>query len=99
MSDPTMRGTCLTSNECAGQGGTADGGCAAGFGVCCMFTLSTCGGTVNQNCTYVQNEGFPTASMTEQTCTYMFNRICPGEFYQVLLTSGVHWVTFRQGVK
>ena len=70
-----MRGVCLTTQECTNQGGSVGGGCAAGFGVCCMFTLSTCGGTVRQNCTYIQNQGFPTASTMEQTCTYMFNRI------------------------
>ena len=32
-----------------------------GFGVCCIFEQTTCGGTVTENCTYVQNPGFPTA--------------------------------------
>ncbi len=31
----------MTSDECNDNGGTSDGNCAAGFGVCCMFT-STC---------------------------------------------------------
>ena len=30
-------GTCYTSSECSGRGGTANGNCAAGFGVCCKF--------------------------------------------------------------
>lgn len=29
------------------------------FGVCCIFTLSTCGSTVTRNCSYVRNPGFP----------------------------------------
>ena len=30
------------------------GTCANGFGSCCLMYLNTCGGTVNQNCTYIQ---------------------------------------------
>ena len=34
-------GTCFTSNECAEIGGTADGSCASGFGVCCVLQVCT----------------------------------------------------------
>jgi hypothetical protein len=34
-------GTCFTSNECAEIGGTADGACASGFGVCCLLQVCT----------------------------------------------------------
>ena len=44
-------GTCYTSSECANLGGTADGGCASGFGVCCSFS-NTCDSTTQQNGTY-----------------------------------------------
>ena len=54
---------------------------AAGFGVCCMFTLNECGGTVRQNCSYIQSEGFPTATTEEQTCTYNIDRISPSKFF------------------
>ena len=37
-SDTSMYGTCLTSSECSSKSGTSDGNCAAGFGVCCVFT-------------------------------------------------------------
>ena len=30
-------GTCFSASECSTKGGTADGNCAAGFGVCCNF--------------------------------------------------------------
>ncbi len=43
-----MRGTCMTTNECDDNGGTSDGNCAAGFGVCCMFT-STCSSSSTTN--------------------------------------------------
>lgn len=58
--DPTMRGLCITAEECTDQGGTASGNCASGFGVCC-FTTITDPGTITNNVTYIQNEGFPTA--------------------------------------
>ena len=28
--------TCITSSECSSRGGTTQGSCAAGFGVCCI---------------------------------------------------------------
>jgi len=58
--DPTMRGLCITAEECTDQGGTASGNCASGFGVCC-FTTVTAAGTITNNVTYIQSEGFPTA--------------------------------------
>jgi len=58
--DPTMRGLCITAEECTDQGGTASGNCASGFGVCC-FTTVTEQGAITNNVTYIQNEGFPTA--------------------------------------
>ena len=29
------------------------------FGVCCVFVVSNSGKEVNQNCSYIRNEGFP----------------------------------------
>ena len=37
-------GTCFTSNECSEIGGTADGTCASGFGVCAVLQVQ-----INQN--------------------------------------------------
>merc|ERR1712214_214265 len=37
-----LTGTCLTSTECTGRGGTPGGNCAAGFGVCCVVAEATC---------------------------------------------------------
>merc|ERR1711981_1119454 len=54
-SDTTMKGTCYTSSECGAKSGTNDGNCAAGFGVCCTFTVSTCGSSVTKNGTYIEN--------------------------------------------
>jgi len=63
-------GTCLTSSECTTASGTAQGGCASGFGVCCIFSISTTGSTLSQNCTYITNPGYPsdfTTDVKEQT--------------------------------
>jgi len=54
-----LRGTCYTTEECEERGGTASGGCAMGFGTCCLFTVDECGGTARENCTYIRNEDFP----------------------------------------
>ena len=48
-------GTCYTSSECTSKGGSADGNCAAGFGVCCLITTSTCSSTISTNTTYIRN--------------------------------------------
>ena len=36
-SSSTTYGTCYTSSECTSKGGSSDGNCAAGFGVCCKL--------------------------------------------------------------
>ncbi|QQP34787.1 Putative LOC101744434, partial [Caligus rogercresseyi] len=68
-------GTCFTSEECADNGGTSDGNCASGFGVCCTFKVSTCGTSVTRNITYITNPSYPTAYTTSGTCTYTINRV------------------------
>merc|ERR1739846_136561 len=72
-------GQCFTAEECIAKGGTASGGCAMGFGTCCLFTQDECGGTVENNCTHIQNDGFPTAlTGTAQAalpnCNYQINK-------------------------
>merc|ERR1712127_1049526 len=72
-------GQCFTAEECTAKGGTASGGCAMGFGTCCLFTQDECGGTVENNCTHIQNDGFPTAlTGTAQAalpnCNYQINK-------------------------
>ena len=68
-SDET-KGTCYTSSECSGKKGTADGNCASGFGVCCTFSVSSCGSTVSENCTYIKNPGYPSTYSTTGSCSY-----------------------------
>jgi len=52
-------GTCYTSGECSSKGGSAQGNCAAGFGVCCIFSVSASASTVRENCSYIVNPNYP----------------------------------------
>ena len=54
-SSSTTTGTCYTSSECTSRSGSASGTCAAGFGVCCVSSTSTCGSTVSTNITYIRH--------------------------------------------
>lgn len=64
------QGTCLASSECSSRSGSALGNCAAGFGVCCVFSSSTCGSTVSQNCSYITNPGYPSTYSTTGSCEW-----------------------------
>ena len=33
--DSNVKGICMNSDECTTRGGTSDGNCASGFGICC----------------------------------------------------------------
>ena len=46
-------GTCLSSSECIGRGGTVSGSCASGFGACCIVEFSSCGGSLSYNSSYI----------------------------------------------
>jgi len=65
-SGTSRNGTCYTSEECSTKGGTNDGTCASGFGVCCIFSLS-CGGSSSENQTYIVQSS--TTALTSP-CTY-----------------------------
>ncbi|CAB4066347.1 unnamed protein product [Lepeophtheirus salmonis] len=74
------QGVCMRTNECETQRGEADGGCAAGFGVCCVLSVSNCGGSITRNTTYIQNPGFPSKFVRSDTttCTYNIPRSMEG---------------------
>merc|ERR1711971_1090060 len=69
-SGTTRNGTCYTAEECSVKGGTNDGTCASGFGVCCIFALS-CGGSASENQTYLVQSSVTTLT---NPCSYT---ICP----------------------
>jgi len=75
--DNSVKGICMNSDECTQKGGTSDGNCASGFGMCCKITLTACGGTVNQNITYVRNSRWPNGenTATAATCEYKITAI------------------------
>merc|ERR1719495_2878854 len=70
-------GTCFTASECSSNGGSAQGNCAAGFGVCCVFSVSASNSRVNKNCTYIVNPSYPSnyaPTSTPNTVTYTINK-------------------------
>ena len=48
-----------------------------GFGVCCLFFTSSCGSTINQNITYLQNPGYPSGYSTAAStqCEYRITKV------------------------
>ena len=55
-----VTGICMTLPECqVVADGVPSGSCASGFGVCCVTTKNSCGSTIDQNCTYLVNPGYP----------------------------------------
>ena len=48
-----------------------------GFGVCCLFFTSSCGDTVTQNISYLQNPGYPSGYSTAAStqCDYNVRKV------------------------
>merc|ERR1712128_230108 len=70
-------GTCFTAGECSSSGGTASGNCAAGFGVCCIFSVSATGSTLRQNNSYIVNPSYPSnyaPTSTPTTVSYTISK-------------------------
>merc|ERR1712223_1667175 len=61
--NPAMSGICITAEECTDSGGTAQGNCASGFGVCRFRFVEATQPTqtvpVDHDLTHIQNDGFP----------------------------------------
>merc|ERR1719445_2284648 len=76
-SSTSTYGTCYTSSECTTKGGSADGNCAAGFGVCCVITTSTCGSTISTNTTYIRNPNYPSSytATSAGTCAFTIKKV------------------------
>ena len=82
QSTNTPTGMCYTSTECSDKGGSANGNCANGFGVCCVFASTTLGATLDQNISYIQNPGFPTTYMPAAATNGVYNiRPCNNSKY------------------
>jgi hypothetical protein len=67
----SRNGTCYTAAECTNIGGSKDGTCADGFGVCCIVILTTSGSSSVNN-TYIYK-----ASGTTYTSGDHKYQICP----------------------
>merc|ERR1712154_756392 len=76
-SSSSTYGTCYTSSECTSKGGSSDGNCAAGFGVCCVITTSTCSSSISTNTTYIRNPNYPSSytPTSAGTCSYTVNKV------------------------
>lgn len=47
-----------------------------GFGTCCEIVINECGSTVTDNCTYIQNKGYPSKSSEAQaSCVFNIKRL------------------------
>merc|ERR1719225_730195 len=65
-----IKGTCFTSSECSGKSGTADGNCAAGFGVCCSYSVTPINTDICQ--LRLDLDNFDITEGTTGTCTDSF---------------------------
>jgi len=63
----SRNGTCYTKEECSNKGGTEDGDCAQGYGVCCTF-ISNCGASLSENNTYFESTGDEKSHCSIQVC-------------------------------
>merc|ERR1712050_156662 len=77
-------GTCLTAGECPSKSGSAQGNCAAGFGVCCVFSVSASGSSVSENCTYLVNPNFPSNYGTAGSLSYTIRK-CSNDICRIRL--------------
>jgi len=71
--DATRTGTCMTESECNDKTGVKAGGCAQGFGVCCVFLADTCNAVVSENCTYARTP----AMIDGNRCTFSVTKCQP----------------------
>ncbi|XP_076311028.1 uncharacterized protein LOC143225462 isoform X3 [Tachypleus tridentatus] len=67
-------GICFSARECVSRGGRAEGACAGGYGVCCLFEIS-CDSNSSNNSTYFQNPNFPTTYTESRTCLASFRKV------------------------
>jgi len=78
-----LKGVCMTASECNDKG-YSDGNCAASFGVCCIQRVSSCGGEVSSNCTYIDNPSYPSTYTSTSSCSYTVKR-CQDDICQIRL--------------
>jgi len=62
-------GTCYTTEECEDRKGTADGSCAEGYGVCCIFEVG-CGSTSSENLTTFMSNDVQPGACNAKICKF-----------------------------
>jgi len=67
----TRNGTCFTDSECEAKGGTDDGSCADGFGVCCIKMIDASGSSSLNN-SYIVETSAAVAAGSSKSYT-----VCP----------------------
>ena len=97
-SSTTTMGTCLASTECTNNGGSGAGSCAAGFGVCCVVSTSSCSASVSTNITYIRNPGYPSSitPTTTGSCSFTINKVSDDicqlrEGFKIKFTKFLYW--------
>lgn len=73
------QGTCYTKDECSSKGGNPTGGCAAGFGVCCVFVISKSGESFKENGTYIRNPKYPSPFLEAGSFAYSIKTVQNGK--------------------
>ena len=67
------------------------------FGVCCLFLVSATGATINQNCTYLRNPGFPSVYSSTSSLSYTVSKCSSGNmFYESLHQGNGEWLVPRR---
>ena len=74
LTQKNNNGTCYTAQDCLAKGGSPQGSCASGFGVCCYFEYM-CSAHTMENGTYFVNPATP-QSMCHLMITRINNDIC-----------------------
>ena len=71
------------------------------FGICCLFLFSTSGSTINQNCSYIRNPGFPSAFTATSSVTYTIQKCSTGTTLNALekFKLSYIWVWFLKRLK
>ena len=59
------------------------------FGVCCVFIVTDSGATINQNCTYIRNPGYPSPYTGSSGVSYTINKCSSGKYW---LKLHVHYI-------
>ncbi len=62
------------------------------FGVCCLFLYTASGSAIAQNCSYIQNPGFPSAYTGTNAISYTIQKCSTGRTLQYMK---MYYVIFK----